>query len=127
MARVALQIRIGDEVTGRVPALDLDFGRPVDLDDVDAIRVKTAAQVTSDRIGYIERLECPFKLTDELLEHCAKLPRLAAINANFSGVTDAGLAHLKGHKRLKELLLEPDIDFRRWACSSCDHCHARKA
>ena len=44
-------------------------------------------------------------MTDELLEHCAKLPRLVAINANFSGVTDAGLAHLKGHKRLKELLL----------------------
>ncbi len=107
MARVALQIRIGDEVTGRVPALDLDFGRPVDLDDVDAIRAlkSTGAKLTSDRIGYIERLECPFKLTDELLEHCAKLPRLVAINANFSGVSDAGLAHLQGHKRLKELLL----------------------
>ena len=45
MARVALQIRIGDEVTGRVPARDLDFGRPVDLDDVDAVaRSKPPAQ-----------------------------------------------------------------------------------
>jgi len=107
MARVALEIRIGDEVTGRMPARDLDFGHPVDLDDVDAIRALKAAgaKLASDRIGYIERLECPFKMTDELLEHCAKLPRLVAINANFSGVSDAGLAHLKGHNRLKELLL----------------------
>ncbi len=107
MAQVALEIRIGDEVTGRVPARDLDFGRPVDFDDVDAVRALKAAgaKLTSDRIGYIERLECPFKMTDELLEHCSKLPRLVAINANFSGVSDAGLAHLKGHKRLKELLL----------------------
>ncbi len=107
MARVSLEIRIGDEVTGRVPAHDLDFGRPVDLDDVDAVRaLKTAgAKLTSDRIGYVERLECPFKMTDELMEHAAKLPRLVAINANFSGLSDAGLAHLEGHKRLKELLL----------------------
>jgi hypothetical protein len=107
MARVALEIRIGEETTGRVPAQDLDFGRPVELDDVDAIAAlkKAGAKLTADRLGYTERLECPFKMTDELFELAARLPRLAAINANFSGVTDAGLAHLKGHKRLKELLL----------------------
>jgi hypothetical protein len=107
MARVALEIRIGEEMTGRVPAQDLDFGRPVALDDVDAIAAlkKAGAKLTADRVGYIERLECPFKMTDELMELAARLPRLVAINANFSGVTDAGLAQLKGHKRLRELLL----------------------
>jgi hypothetical protein len=107
MARVVLEIRIGDEVTGRVPAQDLDFGRQVDLDDVTAIGAlkRAGAKLTSDRMGYIERVECPFKMSDELMEQAARLPRLVAINANFSGVTDAGLAQLKGHKRLKELLL----------------------
>jgi hypothetical protein len=107
MAHVALEIRIGDEVTGRVPAQDLDFGRSVELDDVNAIAAlkKAGAKLASNRVGYIERLECPFRMTDDLLEFAARLPRLVAINANFSGVSDAGLAHLKSHNRLKELLL----------------------
>src|SRR5688500_9650803 len=88
------------EVTGGKPS-EAPAELPAEQADAAKALEANGAILTKDAEGRVTAVELSRdKGNDDDLKHVAGLPRVRSLSAECRGVTDAGLAHLKGHPTL---------------------------